>query len=416
MLREAGAFYDADRKWLTATTGDELADAVAIARESGVREFALIGGADQPAPALDRWVRARVAAQLVPVHPARRRRSSVTTYRAAADHGPWPPGREFRLIRSVSEADENRVSRWARIAMYAGVVHRRRGCARPMRWSTNTRGRVRPASPGRWRYVALLCLAAYSVGLPEQPSHPSGRSGRRRRRDRRRRASSISGVQLFAGDALLPRFVVLGSVVVLVPWFVLCAASATTSTPAPVERDRVRRGRDRRRESSAGGRSRPRAGEAGGARRMVVAARGRRRSPRDASAPLVDMARDRGGDGRRAGPCGAERRRRRRAGDVIAPGRARASARCRCSTSSGWARSRITELERVSLLFDIGELHAAGYARVKRLLDTALASCGLARARAGHAVRARRQPGREPGPLLLPAARVSVGTVSRSRS
>ena len=31
----------------------------------------------------------------------------------------------------------------------------------------------------------------------------------------------------------------------------------------------------------------------------------------------------------------------------------------------------IGELERVSLLFDIGELHAAGYARVKRLLDIA---------------------------------------------
>jgi len=36
----------------------------------------------------------------------------------------------------------------------------------------------------------------------------------------------------------------------------------------------------------------------------------------------------------------------------------------------------ITELERVSLLFDIGEVHAARYARVKRLLDVALAVCG----------------------------------------
>jgi lipopolysaccharide/colanic/teichoic acid biosynthesis glycosyltransferase len=37
----------------------------------------------------------------------------------------------------------------------------------------------------------------------------------------------------------------------------------------------------------------------------------------------------------------------------------------------------IAELERVSLLFDIGELHAAGYARVKRVLDVGLALCGL---------------------------------------
>jgi hypothetical protein len=51
MLREGGAFYDADRKWLTATTDTELRQAVTIARASGMREFALIGGADQPAPA-----------------------------------------------------------------------------------------------------------------------------------------------------------------------------------------------------------------------------------------------------------------------------------------------------------------------------------------------------------------------------
>jgi len=36
----------------------------------------------------------------------------------------------------------------------------------------------------------------------------------------------------------------------------------------------------------------------------------------------------------------------------------------------------IAELERVSLLFDIGELHAAWYGRMKRLLDIALALCG----------------------------------------
>ena len=37
-------------------------------------------------------------------------------------------------------------------------------------------------------------------------------------------ALAMSAVQLFVGDALLPRFVVLGSALVLVPWFVLCAA------------------------------------------------------------------------------------------------------------------------------------------------------------------------------------------------
>ena len=41
----------------------------------------------------------------------------------------------------------------------------------------------------------------------------------------------------------------------------------------------------------------------------------------------------------------------------------------------------IAELERVSLLFDIGELHAAGYARLKRVLDVALALSGASRSR-----------------------------------
>jgi lipopolysaccharide/colanic/teichoic acid biosynthesis glycosyltransferase len=38
----------------------------------------------------------------------------------------------------------------------------------------------------------------------------------------------------------------------------------------------------------------------------------------------------------------------------------------------------VSELERVSLLFDIGEVHARAYVRVKRLLDIVLAACGAA--------------------------------------
>jgi hypothetical protein len=51
MLREGGAFYDVDQRWLTATTPDTLREAVTIARRAGVTEFALVGGLDQPAPA-----------------------------------------------------------------------------------------------------------------------------------------------------------------------------------------------------------------------------------------------------------------------------------------------------------------------------------------------------------------------------
>lgn len=51
MLREGGAFYTADRHWLTATTPAQLREAARIARESGATELALVGGQDQAPPA-----------------------------------------------------------------------------------------------------------------------------------------------------------------------------------------------------------------------------------------------------------------------------------------------------------------------------------------------------------------------------
>lgn len=51
MLREGGAFYDARRHWLTATTPAQLRDAVRIATASGATELALVGGEDQAPPA-----------------------------------------------------------------------------------------------------------------------------------------------------------------------------------------------------------------------------------------------------------------------------------------------------------------------------------------------------------------------------
>jgi hypothetical protein len=49
-LREGGAFYDVDRKWLTATTPEQLDQAVRIAAESQTGEFAVIGDPGQQEP------------------------------------------------------------------------------------------------------------------------------------------------------------------------------------------------------------------------------------------------------------------------------------------------------------------------------------------------------------------------------
>ena len=92
----------------------------------------------------------------------------------------------------------------------------------------------------------------------------------------------------------------------------------------------------------------------------------------------------------------------RRAGRGAARARACGSGRSRSSTRSGSGKLPISELERASLLFDIGEVHRAGYGRAKRILDVPLALVGLRGARRRHPVRVGRQPGRQPGPALLP--------------
>lgn len=223
-------------------------------------------------------------------------------------------------------------------------------------------------------FAALLCLSAYSVGLPEQP------------RTRRRAlvaalmatgaaAVAISGVQLFAGDALLPRFVVLGSAVVLVPWFVLCAALSRDVDARVGERDRVvvvatvdemavleaDLGRALEKPAILVGWLSPQ-------EVAPIAA--------DASAPLVDMAHD-----RRATVVVLSRQAQNEE-DVVVQATSLHQGGTRIRTLSmfyeQWlGKIPISELERISLLFDIGELHAVSYARVKRLLDTALAACGL---------------------------------------
>ncbi|HEY3672415.1 MAG TPA: sugar transferase [Acidimicrobiia bacterium] len=266
------------------------------------------------------------------------------------------------------------MNRWARIAMYTGVVLvvgglcKAHAVAHEYSWSGSTRF--------AWSlgYAVLLCVAAYSVGLPEQLRSRRGAltaalvaAGIA--------AIAISGVQLFAGDALLPRYVVLGSAVVLVPWFVLCAALSHDVDARAGERDRVV--------------------VVATADEMAILESDLARVPEkpallvgwlspyevepvaaDASSPLVDLVRE------RHATVVVLSRQAQSEDDVIVQATALHEGGVRIRTLSmfyeQWlGKLPISELERVSLLFDIGEVHAVSYARVKRLLDTALASCGL---------------------------------------
>jgi lipopolysaccharide/colanic/teichoic acid biosynthesis glycosyltransferase len=266
------------------------------------------------------------------------------------------------------------VNRWARIAMYTGVVLvvgglcKAHAVAHEYSWSGSTRF--------AWSlgYAALLCLTAYSVGLPEQPRTRRGAlvsalvaTGVA--------AVAISGVQLFVGDALLPRFVVLGSVVVLVPWFVLCAVLSHDVDARAGERDRVvvvatademavlevDLGRALEKPAVLVGWLSP--------HEVAPVAT-------DASSPLVDMAHD------RQATVVVLSRQAQNEEDVVVQATSLHQVGTRIRTLSmfyeQWlGKIPLAELERVSLLFDIGELHAVSYARVKRLLDTALATFGL---------------------------------------
>ena len=87
-------------------------------------------------------------------------------------------------------------------------------------------------------YIALLCAAAYGVGLPELPrtawqailSGALAAFGA---------AVGISLFQLGTGDALLPRFVVLWSAVAVLPAYVVCNAMAARDRRRQAERDRI---------------------------------------------------------------------------------------------------------------------------------------------------------------------------------
>jgi len=221
-------------------------------------------------------------------------------------------------------------------------------------------------------YAAALAVAAYGFGLPELT------------RTRRHAAlaalgatataaAAISVVQLFAGDALLPRAVVFGAALVLVPWYVLWARVAGDARSRAEDRDRVvlvgdldevdglRADLDRAPERHA----------------VVVAAV----TPEDVAVvdpprvPLVETV-----EATRATVLVLSRRAQSDEDVVVQAARLHERG-VRVRTLSlfyeQWlGKLPVGELERVSLLFDVGEVHAPHYAQAKRLFDVGLAAAG----------------------------------------
>jgi lipopolysaccharide/colanic/teichoic acid biosynthesis glycosyltransferase len=223
-------------------------------------------------------------------------------------------------------------------------------------------------------YIGLLIVAAYGAGLPDLT---------RTRRSAvlaavgstAAAALGISVVQLIVGSAVLPRFVIFGAAVLLVPFAVLCATLAQDGHSRDGQRDRV----------VAVARF-----DEGVYLTAELAAHPERPavlisvlSPESASVtrpgeyPLLEAV--------RAADANAVVLDRTAQSDdsIVAQAAELHEAGIRVRTLSlfyeQWlGKLPLSELERVSLFFDIGEVHRARYGRMKRILDGGLALLGVA--------------------------------------
>jgi lipopolysaccharide/colanic/teichoic acid biosynthesis glycosyltransferase len=220
-------------------------------------------------------------------------------------------------------------------------------------------------------YMGLLGAAAYGAGLPELP--------RSRRSAALTAAAStgaaalaISVLQLVVGSALLPRFVVLGAPMLLAPFAVATSGLARMGRARDGQRDRVvavvgpEEGANLTRELDA-------LPERPAILSWVL-------RPEEAVAegdhrPLIDVV----------GATGATAvvldRTALADESIVAQAAQLHESGVRIRTLSlfydQWlGKLPVSELERIALLFDIGELHRARYGRIKRVLDTVGAATG----------------------------------------
>ena len=221
-------------------------------------------------------------------------------------------------------------------------------------------------------YILLLWIAGYGFGLPDLPRSvreatvvAAGVSASG--------ALAVSVLQLIVGDALLPRFVVFGSALLLIPWQVAINALARSGRTRDEGRDRVilvgAAEELARLEVDLGlvpeqpavlvGNLEPAAASPIGHDRPLV------ELVLAEQASLVVLDRD-------ALAVDA----------VVSEAAALHEAGLRVRTLvqfyEEWlGKLPVGELERASLFFDIGEIHRVRYARIKRLVDLVLGIIGL---------------------------------------
>lgn len=217
-------------------------------------------------------------------------------------------------------------------------------------------------------YVVLLAVAAYGVGLPDLPRNvyqalwsSLGAAVLA--------AVGISVAQLVLGSLLLPRFVVFWSAIFLVPAWSLTGFIAARDRRSQRRRDRVllvAGEDDAGRLEAELARNPERRATIADVLKPAEAAEGRLLSAATgASATVVVLAREALAD------------------DAVIDQVASLhehGVRVRTLTLfyDEWlGKLPLSELERVALMFDIGEIHRARYGRFKRALDLAVAAVAL---------------------------------------
>ena len=266
--------------------------------------------------------------------------------------------------------------RSARALLYAGIVVTVLGLSKlHAGWVADPPYDYTASSRFSWSfaYMAVLAVTAYGIGLPDLP------------RTRRAAVASAVGapfgaalgmslVQLALGTALLPRYVVFGSALCLAPWYLACVAVASGGRRDGLDRDRVVVVGERT-EVAALREELDRYAELPAELVAVL-------SPADASIrtvrvrPLADAVAE-----QKATLVVLDRAAQAEP-TIVSQAATLHETGTRVRTLSlfyeEWlGKLPVSELERVSLMFDIGEVHRIRYGRMKRLVDVALAVAGL---------------------------------------
>ena len=222
-------------------------------------------------------------------------------------------------------------------------------------------------------YCGILLVVCYGLGLPDLPrSIPSGfltsavAAGLA--------ALAISSVQLVVGDALLPRFVVFGSALLIVPLGTVCVGLSLIGDEASADRDRVLvvGNSDLVRELEAELGSRPERPAA------IVATLSAEDAAhvKDDAYPLMDAA---VWAEVTVVVLGTEAQFDERIVDQAAVlHESGVRVRTRSLFYEEWlGKIPVHELGRVALFFDIGEVHRDRYGRMKRVFDLVVGVAGV---------------------------------------